>query len=176
MTKKVNYGRLELEDTIKIIGTFHIRVWKGEPQRINDQWIGELKEERIIQNIMTITGKQMVLNLLAKKYDVTGLEVIGIGTGITGEVEGNTSLETEKARENITYTSTLSGSETSMVYSAYFDTETPGTTENITEAGLFGSGATLVADSGDLFARKTFAAVTKTTGVETLTVDYTLSF
>lgn len=63
-----------------------------------------------------------------------------------------------------------------MTYSAYFGTETPGTTEDITEAGLFGDDATLVVDSGDLLARKTFSAVQKETGVETLTVDYDLSF
>lgn len=168
---------IQIEDTItKIKGIFHIRVWKGEPQRINNKWVGELKEERIVQNIMTIKGKQMTLNLLAKKYNVTGLEILGIGIGTTGETENDTDLETEKARENITYTSTIIGSGESMVYSAYFGTENPGTTEDITEAGLFGNGATLVADSGDLFARKTFAAVQKTVGEETLTVDYSLSY
>lgn len=165
-----------LEDKIQVKGRFHIRVWKGVPKRVNDDWVGELKEERIVDNIMTIIGKQLFLNLLARKSGIVGLQIIGIGTGVTGEVEADNDLETEVGRENITYTSTLSGSEVAMTFSAYFGTETPGTTEDITEAGMFGNGATLVTATGDLFARKTFTAVEKETGVESLTVDYGLTF
>lgn len=167
---------LELKDEIQLKGKFHIRVWRGEPKRINGELVGDLKEERITDNILTTVGKQLILNILARKSGITGLNIIAIGIGTTGEVIGDTDLETEKARENITFTSTIVGSGVSMTFSAYFGTETPGTTEDITEAGLFGDDATLVVDSGDLLARKTFSAVQKETGVETLTVDYALSF
>lgn len=169
--------RIRVEDQIREIkGIFHIRVWDGKPIRVGDNWVGFLKTEKIIENLMTTKGKQLVLNLLAKKTGVTGLEVIGIGTGTTTESAGDTTLETERTRENITFTSTISGGTTSMTYSAFFEPDDPGTTYDITEVGLFGNGATLTADSGDLFARKTFTAVEKETGIDTLTVDYSLAF
>jgi hypothetical protein len=168
--------KLKIEDKVQLKGTFCVRVWRGTPKRINNEWVGDLKVERIIDNIMTIVGKQLVLNLLARKSTIVGLQIIGIGTGVTAETENDTDLVTEVARENITFTSTISGSGESMTYSAFFGTETPGTTQSITEAGMFGNGATLVADSGDMFSRKTFTAVEKQTGVETLTVDYTLTY
>ena len=168
---------IKVQDEItEIKGKVHIQVWRGIPKRVGSEWIGDLKDERTIENIVVTKGKQLILKLLARKLGITGLEVIAIGIGTTGEVVGDTSLETEKARENITFTSTITGAETTMTYSAFFDTESPGTTEDISEVGLFGNGATLVVDSGDLFTRKTFTGIEKEVGIDTLTVDYNLSF
>jgi len=159
--------KIVTEDVIyEIQGTYHIQVWRD----------GKLKEERIVPNIVTTVGKQLVLNLLGRKTAITGLEVIGIGTDSTTEVVGNTTLGTEVTRENITYTSTITGSGVAMTFSAFFEADDPGVTYDIAEVGMFGNGATLTANSGTLFSRKTFTAVEKETGIDTLTVDYSLSF
>ncbi len=167
------------KDKIPILkGTYRIRKYANiRGVKVTKDGIvvdGDLVEERKITNNFTVTGKQLTLKLLGKKIAVTGLEYMGLGTGAAAS---QTDLDTERVRESISFYSDPSGSETFMIYSAYIAPDDPGTTYTFTEIGIFGNGATAVADSGDMLASNAVSpGVQKETGLHALIVDYTLSY
>ena len=127
-----------------------------------------------IRNAFTTLGKQLILKLLGKKISITGLEYIAIGTGAAAST---IDLDTEVARAPVIFTSTPGATDKFMIYSAYFDPDNPGSDYTISEIGIFGNGATSVADSGDMLSSNVVSpTIPKDTGFDALVVDYTLSF
>jgi hypothetical protein len=171
--------RIQNKDRIPILkGTYHIRKYANiRGVKVTKDGIvvdGDLVEERKITNTFTTTGKQLTLKLLGKKIAVTGLEYLALGTG---SATSQTDLDVERTRQSISFYSDPSGSEVFMIYSSYFGPDEPGTTYTFTEIGIFGNGATAVADSGDMLASSAISpGVQKETGLHALIVDYTLSY
>jgi len=122
-------------------GTYCIRKYKN----VRKVWIeedgihvdGELVETITTTNVFTTVGKQLILRLLGKKTGITGLEYIGIGTGAAA---GQTALDTEVARSEIIYRSTITGTMKYMIYSAYFDPDNPLTDKTIAEIRRYAYG------------------------------------
>jgi hypothetical protein len=104
-------------------------VW--ELSRVNKE-TGEILDTEIIENIIVNTGKERVARLI-NGDSATYFRAIGVGTGVTGEVVGNTALETEVTRSAATLSYEAS-------YKAKFvHTFTFGGDYAITEAGIFDS-------------------------------------
>lgn len=159
-------------------GNFRIRKYRNvRSVSVGKQGIvvdGDLVETIHRCNTFTLVGKQLALKLLAKKIGITGLEYIAIGTGAAG---GTVALDTEVGRSPIIFTSTISGSDKYIIHSCYFEPDTPGSTYTISEIGIFGDGATGVVDTGVMLAANVIApTVQKEVGIDSLVVDYTLSF
>ena len=88
-----------------------------------------------------------------------------LGTGTTAPAAGDTTLETELVRKEI---STRESTTDTATFRTFFTTDEGNGT--LKEAGLFGDDASETADSGTLFCH---TAIDKTkTSSETLTVDW----
>ena len=135
---------------------------------------GDIIEVINQQNTFTTIGKQLTLKLLGKKIGVTGLEYIAVGSGAAAS---STDLDTEEARAAVTFTSTITGAVTIMTYSALFEPDVPGGDITISEIGIFGNGATSVADTGDMLASNGVSpTVFKEAGTDVIVADYILQY
>ena len=129
--------------------------------KITDVWKGH--------NLVVNTGLYSVASRLSgtdipanKKGTIT---YCSVGTGTTAPASGDTSLETETERKQVSVRSSLLGV---AKFRTFFNTEEANGT--LKECGLFGDDASAVADSGTLFCR---LAINKTkTTSETLTLDW----
>jgi hypothetical protein len=124
---------------------------------------GEVKVETL-HNIACTTGKTSLAQRLvgASKGEIT---YFAVGTGTDAPAAGDTTLQTELYRKQI---SVRSSSGAIATFRIFFNvSEANGA---LKEIGLFGDDATVTADTGTLFAR---AAIDKTkTSSETLTIDW----
>jgi hypothetical protein len=116
-------------------------------QRVNSL-TGEILDTEIVHNIIVNTGKERIAKLL-NGVSSTYFRAIAVGTGTTGELVGNPTLESEITRSVATLTYEAS-------YKAKFaHTFTFGGDYAITEAGIFDS--TTVSGS-TMLNRLTFTA------------------
>jgi hypothetical protein len=113
---------------------------------------GIVKKEVKVHNIVVNTGLDRVANLIGG-LSGAHFEHLGIGTGATSEVSGNTTLETEYTRENVVPTDEGVGI---IKYDNTF-TVASGVSESITEAGLFDQ---LIVGGSTMLNRTTFTAFT----------------
>ena len=122
-------------------------------------------------NIACTVGKNSLAQRMVGsiKGNVTYFAVgTGASTGGDAPAVGDTALNTELYRKQISVRSATGNSATFRIF--FNVNEANGT---LTEIGLFGDDATVTADTGTLFAR---AAITKTkTDSETLTIDWDLT-
>jgi hypothetical protein len=102
---------------------------------------------------------------------VTGLSHFAIGTGTTAEAAGDIALGVEVFRDVFTQKTKLAKG----VQFQYFLNSTSANGSVISEGGLFGNGATGVADSGTMYARVTMPADTKT-NAEAWTFTWTVTW
>jgi len=123
---------------------------------------GNVVKQITQKNLVTTIGKRLMLDILGQN-GTTGILYGAVGTGDTAAVVGDTTLETEFARNLDVY----SRSQSIGTFSVFFNTGEANTT--IKEIGFFGGSATGVADSGTLFNR-----IVLTTPI-TKAADYTLS-
>ena len=132
------------------------------------------KDELIVRrakNLIVTTGIESIRDLIGG----TGFRPshIGLGTGTTAVVAGDTSIETEQFRDEITRRDDLTAGNEFQLFLGLND----GNTFTYTEAGLlqtgFGNGSS--GDPATLIARSVFTGVTKNNSVElTLTWTWTL--
>ena len=120
-----------------------IRV-KGKVQIYNTK--GELLTEA--DNLEVDTGLNIIVNLLNNNPAFTGLNYFAFGTGATAPTSGDTSLGAETFRD--VFTNSDTGTNT---FIATLFVLASNCSIHIKEAGLFGNGATAVANSGTLFSR-----------------------
>lgn len=126
---------------------------------------GNVKETREVKNLVVTTGKTAVAAALAESPASTDfMPYIAIGTGTTGAVAGDTTLETEVSRKLGAKSSTTNVWQNTASFGAGEGTGA------ITEAGLLSS-----AVSGTLFARQTFAAINKS-ATDILIVTWQVTF
>lgn len=67
---------------------------RGEINMVHRGADGEIKETRVIKNLVVTVGKAEVAGLINEATS-GGFKYIGIGTGTTAAVVGNTAIETE---------------------------------------------------------------------------------
>lgn len=112
---------------------------------------GQIKETREIHNIIVTTGKSRVAQLL-NGVSTNFFEYIGIGTGTTSEVVGDTALESEVVRSLATTSEDPSGT---TKWTKVF-TFSSGESYSITETGIFDQA---VSSGSVMFNRSTFTAL-----------------
>lgn len=124
----------------------------------------------ITNNMFVTAGKNALADrLIGTTTNNRGIiTYCALGTGITAPVAGNVKMETELFRKLISVRSVVGNIATFQTF--FTATEVTGT---LSEAGLFGDGATGLADSGTLFARTLINRV-KTTS-DTLTLVWTVT-
>jgi len=127
---------------------------------------GNIIEKQKVTNTITNTWKNVIRDWM---YDETGSKPIAlaIGTGTTSATASDTSLETEYTRA----TAIVSKPANYQIQFTKDFTFASGTSEDITEAGLFDSA---VVSGSTMTARTTFTA-TAITASTTLTVTATLT-
>ena len=111
---------------------------------------GLLKEKVNVPNLVVTTGRNYIASRMTAT-SATAMSHMAVGTGTTGAVIGNTTLETELTRR------ALDSQSTSTNVSTYIATYGAGiATGSITEAGIFNA-----ASAGTMLCRTTFGVVTK---------------
>lgn len=125
----------------------------------------------VYRNMFVTYGKNAIAQRFAGN-DVGQITHCALGTGTTAPALGDTALETEIARKEISVRSYLNNVFTGQTY--FTTQEANGT---LREAGLFGVGvgrvASLVSGSGQLFARAAMNRVK--TSNDTLTLSWTIT-
>lgn len=116
-----------------------------------DNVTGEVKDERDIHNIIVTTGKSRIARLI-NGVSTNFFDYIGIGTGTTSPVIGNTALETEVARALATLSEDPSG--TAKFVKLF--TFSSGESYAITEVGVFDQ---LTESGSTIMNRSTFNAI-----------------
>lgn len=145
--------------TFKMIANWNIKTV--------DNSNGKILQEEDKCNIIVNDGLERMAKLCNGEESTT-FKAIGIGTGTTSAVAGDTTLETEYTRELATLSYEAS-------YKAKFVktfTFGSGVSEDITEAGLFDS-ATV--SGSTMLARTTFTAKSVTSSID-LIITATITF
>lgn len=126
--------------------------------------------KQLTNNMVVTAGKNALADrLIGTTANNRGIiTYCALGTGIVAPVEANTILGTELFRKLISVRSVVGNIATFQTF--FTATEVVGT---LTEAGLFGDGATGVADSGTLFCRALINRVK--TSSDTLTLVWTVT-
>ena len=146
-------------ESITITGSVRKQLFNAE---------GILIYDHTDHNLVVTIGKQFLAYWLAGATQATPfMSWVGLGTGGTAPVVGNTGLQTPLATR-VQGTLTNPGSTNIWQNAASFG---PGVdTGAITEAGLFSAST-----GGTMFARQTFSAVSKGAG-ETFVLTWSVTF
>lgn len=118
---------------------------------------GELLRTEETHNLFVDAGLNLIRDFLNLGAG-TGLNRFAIGTGTTAVTAADTQLQTEVFRDQFTQKTTA----TKQLTVKYFLASGSANGNTITEAGIFGNGATDTANSGALFARVLQTADAKT--------------
>lgn len=134
-----------------------------------DAKTGRITKQIKAHNLAVTTGLNSIASRLSgtdNPANVKGtITYCAVGTGTTAPAAGDTTLETELYRKQVSVRSVTGN--TAKFRTFYNTSEANGA---LKEAGLFGDDATATADTGTLFCR---LAINKTkTGTETLTLDW----
>lgn len=154
--------KLNLEsESFKLKGSVHVQLIGPD---------GKVKQEHINHNLIVTVGKTYLATWLAAASQAGAfMAYMGLGTGTTSPVSGDTTLETELvgggySRQTGTITSSSNVWQNVVTFA-------PGNgTGAITEAGLFSAST-----SGTMFARQVFSTYNKAAG-DTLTITWTVTF
>jgi hypothetical protein len=130
---------------------------------------GKVKSEEY-HNLTVNSGLDLIRDFFYGDA-VEPLNFFAVGTGTTAEAETDTQLVTEVHRDQFT-------KKTKITHGVEFQYYLSSTTANgnvISEAGLFGNGATATANTGIMYARVTFPGEEKTSA-EAWTFRWTLTW
>lgn len=146
---------MNTNDLLRIIG--HITLELFGPD-------GRLKEKREVENIITNTGRQLIIDRLQGNSPAVP-DYIAIGTGATAAAAADTTLGTEVARAQGTLSQPDAYTDRSVV------TFAAGTgTGTITEAGRLNASS-----AGTLVGRQVFTGVPKGAS-DTLQITYDFTY
>lgn len=129
----------------------------GVKRKIRDGFftrlIKRIQKKGIDQDLVVSAGKAAAAGLILTDVSVNDFDYLAIGTGTTGPVAGNTTLETETHRgagtgTRVTTAVTDDTAQLVFTFSGYAGTEA------VTEIGMFNAAA-----AGDMLMRQTFAAL-----------------
>lgn len=129
---------------------------------IRDQFTGELKDVREIDNLVVTVGKNWIASRMTATP--TAMSHMAVGTSSASPTVGDTTLGSEAARVALDSQSTTNNVTT---YTATFPAGTG--TGALVEAGLFNN-----ASGGTMLARTTFAVVNKG-AADAMTVTWTVT-
>lgn len=153
------------EDNIKL---------SGELEVILTDEHGNLKEKRVIPNMVVTVGKNLIAERLMNSSpatDFNSMSHMGIGTDGTNLAAGNTALGAQwGARQALSPAPTRTGNV--ITYSCTFGANIPNaTTTAVQEAGIFNSGTIGV---GNMLCRTTFGTITKA-AADILTINWNVT-
>lgn len=160
MTEKNEQEKI-IHESIKITGHINIKLYGPD---------GVLKQEVDKPNLVVTSGKNYLAAwLAAASQPGEFMSYVGLGTGSTAPVIGNTTLQTELSGGGYSRQIGVLTSSTNIWQSV--TTFGPGNgTGSLTEAGLFS-----VSSSGTMFARQVFSTVVKSVG-DTATITWQITF
>ena len=129
---------------------------------------GNLKDERLIRNLMMNVGEAHIADQLASAPDESAMSHMAIGTGTTDPTSANTALEFQLDRNALTSRTQGAGAaDNDVIYVG--DWAAADGTGAITEAGIFNSSA-----AGTMLARATFPVINKGAS-DTLQITWTVT-
>lgn len=143
---------------------------------VHDAATGRLLRSEERHNLVTLRGRNLIRDLLywisaGDDPRPSGINYFALGTGTVQPQAGDTALQTEVFRDTFTQRVKSDGQ---TVYK-YYLASTAANGYTLTEAGLFGDGATATAGSGALYARVTFPGIVKTSAIA-VTFAWTLTW
>jgi len=131
-------------DSLKVCGHFEVKLFDSE---------GNLKEERKTPNVMTNTGRDLLMQVA---FDTAAgsnqFNYIAIGSGTSSASASDTTLGSEAARAQATYSHTDGQHAFQLQHTFGAGTGTG----SISESGIFNASS-----SGQIFARQTFGTIVK---------------
>lgn len=141
---------------------------------LTDTLTNRVKQEIYVPNLVVTTGKYYIAGRMITAGLPTEMQYMGIGTGSTAEVVGNTQLSSELSTNGYARVSTARAVTDNVVtYVATFPANNPISSVGVAlqEAGIFSTNA---AGSGTMLCRTTFPVVTKQTA-DALTITWTIT-
>lgn len=149
----------KIKESVAHKGTLRIRLFGKD---------GNLKDERIIKNLMMNVGEAHIADQLASAPDESAMSHMAIGTGTTDPTSANTALAFELDRNALTSRTQGAGAaDNDVIYVG--DWAAADGTGAIAEAGIFNSSA-----AGIMLARATFAVINKGAS-DTLAITWTIT-
>lgn len=162
------------KDKLSIKGRVIICEWTKEQEKILINFIAQGKtvtqaveamlqaglkplDNFVVENLVTSSGKGLIIDMLRMIPGVTGLNYFAVGTGTNAPALTDTTLQTEGYRAAITGFVPDVGKLTVDFYLA----SSAANGLNLTEAAVFGDKATATANSGTLFSRMTHTVKAK---------------
>jgi hypothetical protein len=124
---------------------------------------GNVKEERNIQNLIVDTGLNFICDRM--KDDETAMTHMGLGSGTTAPVAGDTSLESQLGSRELLDSSTVTNNQ--IVFISSF--EAGDATGAVSEAAIFNA-----ASGGTMLCRVTFSVVNKAAD-DVLSINWTIT-
>ena len=125
---------------------------KGRLNIVVADALGNIKDEREVDNLVVTTGKNFVASRM-KDTTSSVMSHMAIGTDNTAAAAGDTTLGSESARVALTSTTVTNND---VVYVATFGAGTPSSAASITEAGIFNASSL-----GTMLCRTVFSVVSK---------------
>jgi len=149
----------EIKDKMGLKGTCHVQLFDKD---------GKLKDEEIVQNVVTKVGDAHVADRLSGTPGENPMSHMAIGTGTTAATSDDTTLETELDRNALTSKNQGAGADDNDVI--YIGDWAAGDgTGAITEAGIFNAAA-----AGTMLCRSVFAVKNKG-AADTLKITWTFT-
>lgn len=127
--------------------------------------LGNIKDEREVDNLVVTTGKNFVASRM-KDTTSSVMSHMAIGTGSTAAAAGDTALGSESARVSLTSTTVT---DNDVVYVATFSAGTPSSAAAITEAAIFNASS-----SGTMLCRTVFSVINKQSA-DALSITWTVT-
>ena len=148
-----------MKSKITLAGKVHIMLYDKD---------GNLKEERVENNIVTTAGLGHIADQLSSSPGEAAMGYMALGSGTNAAAAGDTALQSEfgTGGRNALLTRTDSGAV--VTYTCTFSAGE--STGAVTEAGILND-----ASAGTLLAHLVFSAINKGSG-DTLAITWTLTF
>ena len=125
-----------------------------------------------VPNLVTLAGRNLIRDLLAREPGAAGLSYFALGTGTTAPSSADTRLAAEVFRD--TFTQLTLG--TGQLTVRYFLGSGAANGYALAEAGLFGGSASPTPGSGTLYSRVVFLDPIPKTQAITVTFIWVLSW
>jgi len=145
-----------LEDSIKLTGELKLTLTNEK---------GDVTKEVIVPNTVVTVGKNFIASRM-KDASATAMSHMEVGSGSTGAVVGNTTLQTVISGSRTALTSTTVTTN-SVAYVVTFPAGTG--TGAVTEAGIFNASS-----GGTMLCRTTFSVINKA-AADTLGITWTIT-
>lgn len=156
----------QFKNTIEIVGSVSLCLL--------DTLTNKVKQEIYVPNLVVTTGKYYIAGRMVTSGLPTEMQYMGIGTGSTTEVVGNTALAAELLIGSNGYSRSLTTravTDNVVTYVATFPASNPTSANGVElrEAGIFST-----TSAGQMLCRTTFPIVTKQTA-DALTITWTIT-